>query len=140
MVLITLDEINTQGDEIIRELRTISVESPMRPNLSLMLESVDGLMEVYQRVGPQSDLLQSIQRTQRHFVLGLDGWEVVKNTTKYIDVHRKLLSIPMDHVILGPLRLKEFRNEDIAPHVYERFIRGWGMFPHNDQVLLYLSR
>ena len=62
----------------------------------------------------------------------MDGWEVVKNATKDIDVHRELFEILGAHVTLGLLRLKEFKNEDSTPHVYNRFIKAWGMFPHHD--------
>ena len=55
-------------------------------------------------------------------ILGPDGWQVVKNTTKDINMHRALLEIPMDNARLGLLRLKEFRNEYARPHVYVRFI------------------
>ena len=55
-------------------------------------------------------------------------------------MHRSLYDILADHVILGPLRLKEFRNEDTTPHIYEWFIISWGMFPHHDQVPIYFSK
>ena len=75
-----------------------------------------------------------------HVSLGLDGWEVVKNDNKDNDVHGALFEIPMDYVRQGMLRLKEFRNEDTTPHVYDRFIGAWVMFPHHDQVPLYFAR
>ena len=49
-ILITLDNIRAQCDWIMQQL--LSVESSMRPRMSLMLESVDDLMELYKRVGP----------------------------------------------------------------------------------------
>ena len=57
---------------------------------------------------------------------------MVKNATKDIDVRRELFDILVDHVILGPLRLKECRNENVSPHVYDRFIGDLAMFPHHD--------
>ena len=91
----------------------------MRSNLILMLDSMDNLMKVYQRVGPQSDLLQYVQRAQRNVVLGSYSWEVVKTSTKNIHVHRALFDIPMDCLKLGLLKLRYFRNEATTPHVYE---------------------
>lgn len=60
MVLITLDEIRSEHDYLMRELRMISDKSPMRCILILMLDSVDRLMNIYERVVPQSDLIQPV--------------------------------------------------------------------------------
>ena len=39
-----------------------------------------------------------------------------------------------------PLRLKDFKLEDVVPYVYDRFIGAWGMFPHHDQVPRYFAK
>ena len=64
----------------------------------------------------------------------------MQNATKDIDVRIALFEIPANRVRPGPLRFKEFRNDDIAPHLYNMFIGSWGMFPHHDQVPLYFSK
>ena len=84
--------------------------------------------------------MQSIQRTRNRFVLGSNSWEAVKTVTENVDVHRELFDILVVYVKIGLLRLREFRNEDVAPHVYDRFIGAWSTFPHHDQVPLYFSR
>ena len=55
-----------------------------------------------------------------------------ENATKNVDVRRALFNILLDCVKPSPPRLRYFRNEDIAPHVYDQCIESWGMFPHHD--------
>lgn len=47
-----LGEIGAHHDWLQRELHTISHDYATRPILSLILDSVDHLLEIYQRVGP----------------------------------------------------------------------------------------
>ena len=44
---------------------------------------------------------------------------MVKNDTKNVDVHREPFDVPTDHVRPSSLRLREFRNEEATPHVYD---------------------
>lgn len=48
------------------------------------------------------------------------------------DVKGTLFDIPPDRSTGQPLRFKEFKLEDVAPYVYDRFIGVWGMFPRHD--------
>ena len=71
---------------------------------------------------------------------GPNDWAVVRDATTAHDVKGALFDIPLDCGSSQPLRLKEFKLEDAAPYVYERFIGAWGMFPHHDQVPLYFIK
>ena len=72
--------------------------------------------------------------------MGHDKWPAFRDETKDIDLKGAMFDIPPDCTHGQPLRLKEFKLEVAAPHVYDRFIGAWGMFPHHDQVPLYFAR
>ena len=59
---------------------------------------------------------------------------------KGIDIHGALFETLFDHARAGPLRLNYFSHEDATPHVHDRFIGAWGMFPYHDYVPLYFSK
>ena len=40
----------------------------------------------------------------------------------------------------GSIETQIFRHEDSRTHIYDRFIRDWGMFPNQDQVPLYFFK
>ena len=65
-------------------------------------------------------------------MMGPDKWPAVRDATKYIDVKGAMFDTLPDHACGQPLRLKEFKLEVAVPHVYDRFIGAWGMFPHHD--------
>ena len=72
--------------------------------------------------------------------MGPDKWPAVKDATKDIDVKGALFDIPPNLPRGQPLRIKEFKLEVAAPHLYDRFIGAWGMFPHHEQVPLYFTK
>ena len=117
IVPINLDEIRSKCDYLLCEIHTICVELPKRSNLILMLDSVDKLTKVYQSMDPHSGLLYFILRAYMHSIIGMDSWEVVKATTKNVDVHRELFYVPMDHARLSPFKLRDFENEATSPHL-----------------------
>ena len=83
-------------------------------------------------------------------MMGLDNWAIVmapnnwatmRDATVGHDVKGALFDIPPDCGHGQPLRLKEFKLEFASfPYVYDRFIRAWGIFPHDDQVPLYFAK
>ena len=77
---------------------------------------------------------------RREGVLGMDTWDAVKIVMKGIDAYDAVFKILVDHAGGGMLRLRGFRYVDSVPHVYDRFIGAWGMFPHHDKVPLYFVK
>jgi hypothetical protein len=65
---------------------------------------------------------------------------MVKIVMKGVDVHVVLFDIFVGCTRGGPLRLRDFRHVGVAPHVYDRFIGAWGMFPYHDHVPLYFYK
>ena len=86
-----------------------------------MLDNINRLTETYQRLGPQSHLLQSIESIRRHEFRGPHTWEVVKEATKNIYICGELFDIPLEchdkHAC--PIMLKYFKNVDATPFVYD---------------------
>lgn len=107
-----------------------------------MLNSINRFFETYQRWGPHSHLLQSIQRISRHEVKDPHTWEVVKEATKNIDVCGELFDISFDRPTRyrGLIPVKYFRNVDVALFVYDQFIGAWDQFPHHDLAIIYFSK
>lgn len=64
--------------------------------------------------------------------MGPNTWEIVKRRTSSVDMSGTLFQILQGHARGKSLRIKEFKLEAIAPYVYDRFTREWGMFPHHE--------
>jgi len=137
---ITMEELISQQQWVLAQIRAIPPGAPSRASLDLMLEAVDSLMATHQRAGPLSDLWRSACLRRRTQVLGPDSWQAVKAATDDRDVRNTLFDIPPNRGRRQPLRLKEFKLAEAAAAVYDRFIGAWGMFPHHDQVPLYFAR
>lgn len=60
---------------------------------------------------------------------GWDAWEAMKITMKGVDVWVALFNTLASHARGGPLRLRYFRHVGVTPHLYDRFVGAWGMFP-----------
>ena len=98
----------------------------------MMLEVVDNLLKVYRSIGPLSSLWASAYQRRRADVKGPDNWAAVRDTIVGHDVKGALFDIPPNRTSGQPLKLKDFKLEVVAPHVYDRFIGVWDMFPHHD--------
>ena len=56
--------------------------------------------------------------------MGPDKLEVMKAATKGVDVKTIFFYVPPGCIPRQPLRLQEFRLEDVAHHIYDRFIES----------------
>lgn len=103
---ITIEELISQQQWVLAQIRAIPAGAPSRASLDLMLEAVDTLMATHWRAGPLSDLWLSACLRRRTHVLGPDPWQAVKAATDDRDVRNTLFDIPPNHGRRQPLRLK----------------------------------
>ena len=64
----------------------------------------------------------------------------MKVATRGKDVKGTLFDIPPGCANGKLLRLRELRLDATVPHVYDRFIGAWGIFPQHDQATLYFPK
>ena len=77
---------------------------------------------------------------RREVVLGIDTCHVMEIIMKGVGSYDAVFKTLASHAKGDMLRLRGFRHVDSVPHVYDRFIGAWGMFPHHDKVPVYFVK
>lgn len=109
---ITLAKFTTQRDWLRREIQTINCDCAIRFSLSLILDSVNNLLEVYQREGLQTTILHTIQMMRSKVVLSQDAL-LMSMWHSSISLWVMLEETHLDLETLGMWELQ---------HMYDRFI------------------
>lgn len=92
--------------------------------LEIAMHSLSSFLNVYENIGPTMDSFINMKRHRKEVMMGSDIWvEVNKRVTK--EDAKSILNFK-EGMKRNMLKVKYFKNPDIACHFYDRFIATYG--------------
>jgi hypothetical protein len=134
----TLERCSCVKRRLENDLRSLGIPQKSKKSLEIVFHSLQKFMDAYQKMGPSTDSFIDLMRHRKSEVMGPDKWNAIKNKVS------KENTISMFNFKDGPkrkmLKVKYFKNPNIAGHLYNRFLVAHEKLSWNDEVPHYFAR